>query len=399
MEKLGHEVYIYCPDEKLVSTTRRRSEDSHIIRLPSIPTSAQDGPRTSLFFPDMILKKIKEQQLDAVVFFTPTTLGMMALYTAKKTDAVLIAQHSSDLHRMMDFYPKQIKPTLILASFIVPLATKMNKLKMKQLAKIYVPDVKSPDKWSKRTLDTLLSVVYSSCDAVIAVSQKSRRQINGFTKGTGADVRVIPTGVDPLPKPSAARIRQLKKQFDISDQDEIITYFGRVAEEKDLKFLFPVLERVLKKRPNAKLMLCGDNEYRQELEEIAAESSAAQRIIFTGRYKRQDLSALAALAKIYAFPSTFDTQGLTLHEAALCGLPIVMIDGAVTEVVKNGVNGFIVRHSYNDFAAKIIRILSDQKLQQKFSQNGLEIAKQFTEIGQTQKMVDLIIEKINQKST
>jgi len=395
LEKLGHEVFIYCPDEKLIKAPGHKKKiDKNIIRLPSLPTVGPDAPRTALFVRSRLMKKIDEHNLDASVFFTPMTVGVMALFAAKKNGTIVIAQHSSDLHRTMDFYPTQIKPVLAFAPLIISMSTKMNRKKVKALAKIYMPDRSTSDKWSKRALDTQLAVTYSSCDAVIAVSHKSERQIKSFTKGTGTDIRVIPTGVDPLPKPTVRKITKLRQKFGIKPDDEVMIYFGRIGEEKDLKFLFPVLERVVRRRPKAKLLLCGDNEYRAELMEIAAKSPVADRIIFAGRYKRNDIPAFCAMSKVYVFPSTFDTQGLTLHEAASSGLPIVLIDGPVTEVVKFGYNGFIVRKSYNDFAGRVIQILSDQKLAEKFSENSKKIASEFTQLGQTEKMVDLIDEKL-----
>jgi glycosyltransferase involved in cell wall biosynthesis len=171
-----------------------------------------------------------------------------------------------------------------------------------------------------------------------------------------------------------------------------------LGAEKNLQFLFPVLERVAKKRPRAKLLLCGDNEYRPELERLAQQSPVADKIIFTGRYKRQDIPALAALARVYVFPSTFDTQGLTIHEAALCGLPVVLIDRNLSEVVKFGENGFIVRKSYGDFAWRVLQILENDAMRQRFGARSIELAKQFTQLGQTKIMADLIEEKMRTKA-
>jgi glycosyltransferase involved in cell wall biosynthesis len=395
LEKLGYEVYIYCPKERLISLPKRDWVDSHIISLPSIAAAGPDTVRTSLFNPGAVFRKIKKQQLDAMVFFTPSTLGLMATYAAKKTDAVLIAQHSTDLHEALKYYPRQIKPGLFLMTFVAPLAAKMNRKKMRQALRLFLPNFINDEVWSLRALNTLMSLVYSSCDAVIAVSRKSQKQISGMTRGTGTDIRVIPTGVDPLPKASARTIAKFRKSFGLSSSDEVIIYFGRLGEEKDLKFLFPMLERVVKKRPRAKLLLCGDNEYRPELEEIARQSPVADKIIFGGRYQRSDIPALAALAKVYVFPSTFDTQGLTLHEAALCGLPIVLIDRGLSEVVNFGENGFIVRKSYGDFAWRVLQILENPEMQKRFSKKSVELAKQFTQIGQTKLMADLIEEKLS----
>jgi glycosyltransferase involved in cell wall biosynthesis len=394
LEKLGYEVFIYCPKGKFISLPKRDWADSHIISLPSLATAGPDAARTPLFNPSAVFKSIKNHKLDAIVFFTPSTLGMMGTYAAKKTDAVLIAQHSTDLHETLRHYPKYIKPALLAMTFLVPLAAKMNRKKMRQTLKLFLPNFIDDEAWSMRALNTFVSLIYSSCDAVIAVSRKSRKQIGSLTRGTGTDLRVIPTGVDALPKPSAKTIAKFRQRFGIAEDDEVMIYFGRLGEEKNLKFLFPVLERVAKKRPKAKLLLCGDNEYRPELERLASQSPVADKIIFGGRYKRQDIPALAALAKVYVFPSTFDTQGLTLHEAALSGLPIVLIDRNLSEVVKFGENGFIVRKSYGDFAWRVLQILENDKLQKRFSAKSIELAGKFTQLGQTKLMADLIEEKL-----
>lgn len=397
LEKLGHEVFIYCPSDKLISLPKRRLADSHIFSMPSFETTGPDAARTSLFDPNVVLRSIKKQELDAMVFFTPLTLGLMATFAAKKTDAVLIAQHCTDLHETLNHYPRQLKLALFLMTFLVPVAAKMNRKKMQQALKLFVPNFVDNTKWSVRALDTFISLVYSSCDAVIAVSRKSQKQIKTLTRGTGTDVRVIPTGVDALPKPKMKNIEKYRRKLGISEKDDVMIYFGRLGEEKNLKFLFPVLERVAKKRPNVKLLLCGDNEYRSELEKIALASPVADRIIFTGRYKREDIPTLAALANVYVFPSTFDTQGLTIHEAALCGLPIVLIDRDLSEVVKFGENGFIVRKSYADFAWRVIQILENKKMQKRFGKRSIELASEFTQLGQTKIMADLIEEKVAAK--
>jgi Glycosyltransferase len=397
LEKLGYEVFIYCPSEKFISLPKKHIKDRHVFSMPSLEAVGPDAARTSLFEPNTVLRSIKKQNLDAIVFFTPSTLGLMATFAAKKTDTVLIAQHCTDLHETLKHYPRHLKPAILLLTFLMPITAKMNRKKMKATLKLFVPNFVDDTKWSVRALNTVLSLLYSSCDAVIAVSRKSQKQIAGLTRGVGADVRMIPTGVDALPRPKERTIKKYRKQLGISEDDEVMIYFGRLGEEKNLEFLFPMLERVVRKRPNAKLLLCGDNEYRPELEKIAKKSPVADRIVFAGRYEREEIPAFAALAKVYVFPSTFDTQGLVIHEAALCGLPIVLIDKNLSEVVKFGENGFIVRKSYADFAWRVLQILENADMQKRFSKRSIELAEKFTQLGQTKIMADLIEEKVAKK--
>ena len=142
--------------------------------------------------------------------------------------------------------------------------------------------------------------------------------------------------------------------------------------------LIPTLEHVLKKRPNAKLMFVGDFEYRATLEEIAHNSSASERIIFTGAMERQRLGLAYGASKVFVFPSTKDTQGWVVHEAAHAGLPMVLIDRNLSEVLEDGMKGYFADDDPKDFADKVVKILSSRRYKL-MSAYGKSLAVKYTE--------------------
>jgi 1,2-diacylglycerol 3-alpha-glucosyltransferase len=150
-----------------------------------------------------------------------------------------------------------------------------------------------------------------------------------------------------------------------------------------------MMEELVKWRPNAKLVFVGDFDYRPTLEEHARASSAADRIEFVGKIAHEKIGWAYATAKVFAFPSLTDTQSLTLHEAALAGLPIVMIDEPVTSVVKDGENGYFAENDPIDMAAKIRRILEDPGLQKHMSTASRKIARHFSEKRQAKLILDI----------
>src|SRR5699024_763848 len=117
---------------------------------------------------------------------------------------------------------------------------------------------------------------------------------------------------------------QFRQQWGIAPDDEVICYIGRLGSEKNLALLIDMIEIVADKRPQARLLFVGDFEYGDELKQLAADSSVPDRITFTGTLPRESLGNIYAGCQIFAFPSTTDTQGLVLHEAAHAGLPIVV---------------------------------------------------------------------------
>ena len=127
--------------------------------------------------------------------------------------------------------------------------------------------------------------------------------------------------------------------------DEVFGFVGRLGEEKNLPILIEAFDKfIASARPKSKLLFVGDFEYRQTLEKMAAETNFADRIIFTGAMPREDLGVAYEVMKVFTFPSLKDTQGWVLHEAAHAGKPIVIIDTEVSEVVKDGINGYFAEN-------------------------------------------------------
>lgn len=184
-------------------------------------------------------------------------------------------------------------------------------------------------------------------------------------------------------------------KFGLVDGDEVVLNFGRMAEEKNLGLLIGMMPHLLKSRPRAKLMLAGDYVYRAQLEKMAAKSSVADKIIFTGRYDRSELPVICAAASVFAFPSLTDTQALVLNEAAGQGLPIVMCDHDLNDVFREGKNGLVAANDPQDFAAMVTEILSDTAMQQRFARASRRQAAEFSEAAQTEKLVDFYRELLH----
>ncbi|MBQ4464600.1 MAG: glycosyltransferase [Oscillospiraceae bacterium] len=76
-------------------------------------------------------------------------------------------------------------------------------------------------------------------------------------------------------------------------------------------------------------------------------------MIFTGPiYDRDVLRAWNTRADLFLFPSTYDTNGIVVREAAACGLASVLIkDSCAAEGITHGRNGFIIDENADAMAA------------------------------------------------
>lgn len=397
LESMGHEVFVFCPSDGI--RLSKNDKDDHVIRFRGVMKGLLfDDYNLSLFFPPAKLRVIKKLNLDVIQFFTPGQIGLMGVHAAQKTGAVLVAQHSTDLSHYVRHYPAVI-PGLLVLALTLPLTFRFNGQDALTLIKLYKPHRSTAD-WSQNIVEQLIAMIYSRCDIVIALSPKSQKQLESWQDSYHYDVITVPTGVDALPKPTKSQILDFKSQFGIVETDEVILYAGRLGAEKNLAILIPTIKKVLKKRPKARLLYVGDFEYRKTLERLASKSGVNDRITFTGSLPRKNLGVAYGAADIFVFPSLTDTQGLVVHEAAHAGLPFVLVDKYVSEVVRENENGFIAKNTSASLAENIIKLLADDKLREEFGKRSKQLARMYGELSQTKKLEQLYIEALaNRKSS
>jgi glycosyltransferase involved in cell wall biosynthesis len=385
LEAMGHEVFVFCPAYG-VRRGRERDEadDDHVIRFRSMQGVFFDDYNLSLFFPARELRRIKEMNLDVIQFFTPSQVGLMGVYAAQKTGAVLVAQHSTDLSQYIKHYPAVV-PGLLMVALTLPLTFRFHGQDVRELMRLYKPRRVVAD-WGQDIVEGLIAMIYSRCDAVIALSQKSQKQLESWRGDYWYDVTCVPTGINALRKPSDTQVAQFKKEHRIDETDEVILYAGRLSAEKNLDILIPMIKKVLRTRPQARLLYVGDFDYRETLERLAAESGVGDRITFTGALPRESLGVAYASAEIFIFPSLTDTQGLVLHEAAHAGLPFVLIDRDVSEVVHEHENGYVARNNATSLASNVVALLSDDAVRQQFGERSKVLARLYGEFTQTKKL-------------
>ena len=402
LENLGHEVYVFCPAKSMSPSKQaellNEDSDSRIIRFPSIKGAFFDDYDTSVFFPPAVQRRIKELELDIVHVFTPSQIGLVGVKAAKKNNIPLVIQHCTDIYEFVDHYPAVLPGALALAGIVFPMSVRLRGHDLLEIAKLYKPRA-GVTKWNKDIIESVITILYSKADAVIALCRKSCKQLKSWQYDDYQyELVLMPNGVNALPRPTKAEVKAFREQWNLAEDDEIFGFVGRLGEEKNLPLLIKSFEwHIAKKRPKAKLLFVGDFEYRKTLEEMAAATKYADRIIFTGAMPREKLGLAYSVLDVFAFPSLKDTQGWVLHEAAHAGLPIVLVDKELSEVVQDGVNGFIANDNPTSFGQAIIALLEDANKRQEFGVISKKLAAKFTESRQVKKLEKLYQELIDQK--
>ncbi len=391
LEALGHEVYVFCPARSIRPgrQTGLLAEDDHIIRFRSVRSGFFDDFDISLIFPPTMLRQIADMELDVVHIFTPSQVGLLGINAAVKNDIPFVVQHCTDLYEFVENYPNVLPGILALIGIIFPASVKLTRKDLGEIAKLYRPQ-RGATKWSKAIIAKSITLLHSKADAVIALSPKSYNQLQSWQDEDYAyPLTLMPNGVNAIPKPTSTQLRVFREQWGLRKCDEVYGFVGRLGEEKNLPILIKAFNHVGKARPNAKLLFVGDFGYRATLEAMAAESKYPNRIIFTGAMPREELGVAYAVLDVFAFPSLKDTQGWVLHEAAHARLPIVLIDQDVSEVVRDGENGYFARNTAIDVARKITELLGSPATRARFGERSKQLAQRYTEKKQIVKLEKL----------
>ena len=130
-------------------------------------------------------------------------------------------------------------------------------------------------------------------------------------------IYLVPTGVAP-----ARAGRGHLRAGGSSRSDRVVLFVGRVNREKGIDLLLPAFDRVLQAQPRARLVLVGAVYEPRWLRRMIRND----RVIVTGQQPPEAVAAAYERADVFAFPSGTDTQALVLQEAALAGVPSVLVD-------------------------------------------------------------------------
>jgi D-inositol-3-phosphate glycosyltransferase len=211
------------------------------------------------------------------------------------------------------------------------------------------------------------------CDRIVVPTQQDKEYLIRYYNAPVDKIRIVPCGVNfglfkPLDKASARRYLAFSKD------DGIVLYVGRYAPVKGLDHLFEAF-RNLTHLPHVRLvMVGGDGQHSPMLRQLQSKAKALHienRLMFAGRVDQETLPQYYSAADVLVVPSYYESFGLVALESLACGTPVVTTPvGAMEEIVKEGVTGYVAKDMDPQHYARLIEtILIKQQ------QNGLSPSK------------------------
>lgn len=335
LREQGHNVYIFT-----VSHPQAQHDSPYVYRMASIPFIFLKDHRVGIMYSNKAVQKIKRLKLDLILSQTEFSVGIFARLVAKKLEIPVVHTY----HTVYEDYMHYVSVGVQLSPAIAR-------------------------KFSKSFCNHV--------DGVVAPTKKTEKLLKSY--GVQKPIRIIPTGIDFTPfnpeNYTADEVSHLKEVFNIPQNDPIILFVGRVAQEKSIDVLIKAMPRVTEQLPNAKLVIVGDGPSRLELEELAQKLEVSHCVIFTGMQPWRTIGRMYQLGDVFVSASVTETQGLTFAEAMAASLPVIAReDESIAGFVRDGYNGRLF-HDVDELATALIEVLKDPDYRQTLSNNAIHSIK------------------------
>jgi glycosyltransferase involved in cell wall biosynthesis len=216
-------------------------------------------------------------------------------------------------------------------------------------------------------LERLAVRVVRQFDLVVVRGSGARRYL---TERGVSDVAVITGGVDP------GRFRSH------SQKPYHLLYVGQLIERKrPLEFL-EVAAAVVREVPGLRVAMVGDGPMMSRLRTRAGELGISEHVEFHGQ--KSDVEEFLGRSRVFLLNSRNEGLSIAMAEAMMSGaVPVVADVGDLGDLVRNGVNGYLVAGGdVQEFVRVVTNLLVDEGLSNRLSLAAAESARAHTGLNQ-----------------
>ena len=194
----------------------------------------------------------------------------------------------------------------------------------------------------------------NSCDEIWTVSKGAGENLRSI--GYEGEYIVMPNGVD-LPKETLPEdtVAVAISDYDIPANVPCFLFIGRLMWYKGLRIILDALKLLDNSGLDFRMVFVGGGGDEKEVKALTKKIGLSRKVIFTGVISdRKKLRAWYSRSDLFLFPSTFDTNGLVVREAAASNTASVIVSGScASEGVMDGRNGFLIDENAESLAAKL----------------------------------------------
>lgn len=304
-----------------------------VIRYPSIYISKNIGYRAGYPFDAKALTRLEREQFDIIHTHCPFVSTLLARMIRSVTGTPIVFTY----HTKFD---------------------------------IDIEKAMASDQLRKASIRFLVNNI-DACDDVWVVSEGAGENLRSL--GYKGEYIVMENGTDfSLGRSDDERVEKLREQYKIDDGETVFLFVGRMMWYKGVKLSLDGLNIAKSKGKKFRFFLVGDGVDKKDIEEYVKTIGLEKECVFTGSvHDRELLRDYFTLADLFLFPSTFDTNGIVVREAAACYCPSLLIKGScASERITDGETGVIIDETPEAMADAIGEACDDRERLKAIGENA-----------------------------
>lgn len=225
-----------------------------------------------------------------------------------------------------------------------------------------------------------------TADYFFSCSDIAGKWLYGERVTRGSNYRMVPNCIDCKQFfYSEAQRKQVRDEQNIEEDCFVIGHVGRFHEAKNHKYLIQIFAEILRRRPNTKLLLVGDGELQEKIEQDCRRLGIREQTTFTGLQSHPEQFYHAM--DLFLFPSLWEGLPMSVVEAQASGLPCVISDRITKDVrITDRVKYMSLNASPGEWAEEILKYagkvragLNDQQKIRLKKFDSISVAKEMQE--------------------
>lgn len=202
-------------------------------------------------------------------------------------------------------------------------------------------------------------------DLILAVSRHTRELLTTEQQVPPERLGILPNTFEQNAFSPGSKPPELVHRYHLPTSARVIFSFGRLAASERYKGfdrIITALPEIRRQVPDTYYLIGGTGDDRPRLESLAQANGTAERVIFTGFIRPEELCGHYNLCDAFAMPSTGEGFGIVYLEALACGKPVLAgnRDGSVDALADGRFGALIDPDNQPELQATLVQMLLRQ---------------------------------------
>ena len=318
-----------CQKDCNVTVVTPENRDAHddypfeVLRYPSIPTTSLIGYRVGVPFDPESLVRLRKKKFDLMHIHAPFASSVL----------VSTLNHHPRVPTVLTYHTR----------FDIDIEKRVPAAPLRKLAMEF------------------LSRNVHAVDEIWVVTERCGKALRDI--GYEGSYRLMENGTD-FPKGVALKEKTdaLREQYGLREDVPVFMFVGRLMWYKNIRIILDSLKILHEGGQDFRAFIIGEGYDAPEIETYSNDCGLADKVIFTGPIRdREYLRTFFSVCDLFLFPSTYDTCGIVVKEAAACDCPSLLVEGScAAEGVVHNVSGFLAEENAVSCASVMAAAIRDR---------------------------------------